>query len=712
MRQRFTGTPWGSQPPGTPVGRFHRGATQLCGCLALATVLMAARGSAEVVGSCGFEFAGDDWAFTSAGGGSVNTSLGPEDSPAGQRILSGSQSWTVNGTTSILTFSERLLSGWTNVAVRYRVSSTAGDDGVGHTPSDCVAAYVALGSYADQAKPAFGSTADLTLTGCGSGATWGYNSGADPMVKPVGWGGTLRPAGDGLRTGDGYTDFTIQVPDGQRSLALKLYMKNDSAKKFWNLDDVMLEGVSTLSNDRWWNGGIWSNSKTAKNWATDSSGVDIAVWNSANGDNAYFAQSGDVATIAPGTMVAVRSLTFIADGCVVAAGDSASKIALTNGGCDGPGPNTIDVANAGETATIRATIVANPGVGLHKTGEGTLVLDGANTYTGETVLHAGVLSVSARKNLGAVGTKVTFDGGTLQLTAPADLQGYHPLMFLAGNGAIDTRNHDCTTLTDGWGGTGTLTKIGGGALSLDGTESAFEGSVNIQEGSLRLGSNDALAACSVIEVGVGATFDVTDIAEGYRLGADGRQRLQGAGTILGNLRIDRFGTHDLGNSPGVQSIQGDYTMDGLLEIEINGAAPGDGMTGYDQVLVNGNGHYDVLLEGQLSLAFSGSGWVSPQEKLWVIRNDTDGVLAGTFRGCADGAVVGSYGGYLWEIHYGVDAAGGQFGSGNDVLLMATTAVPEPCTHALLVAFAVTLLFVYSQNRLVPLFFGFSFKPSP
>jgi hypothetical protein len=114
------------------------------------------------------------------------------------------------------------------------------------------------------------------------------------------------------------------------------------------------------------------------------------------------------------------------------------------------------------------------------------------------------------------------------------------------------------------------------------------------------------------------------------------------------------GVHDVGDSPGVQRVQGNYTMNGLLEIEISGAAPGDGAVGYDQVQIVGSDKKDVLLDGDLALAWGGAGWSSPCDRLWIVRNDTDGTLTGTFRGYANGAVVGNYDGRSWRIYYGVD----------------------------------------------------------
>ena len=116
-------------------GRFRTKGLLLGGCLFLAATLMAARGSADAIVWCGFEPTGDTWSYHPAGG-SLNTDSGAADLPAGQRILHGLRSWLVKGTTSILSFDEVSLSGWADVAVEYRVSSTATNNGQGNTTDD------------------------------------------------------------------------------------------------------------------------------------------------------------------------------------------------------------------------------------------------------------------------------------------------------------------------------------------------------------------------------------------------------------------------------------------------------------------------------------------------------------------------------------------------------------------------------------------------
>ena len=176
MNQRTLIALRGAQSCGPFLDRIGTKAAIFGGCFLLLATLLAARGTAEVIASCGFEPAGDTWSFSFIGG-TFNTDSGSADSPANQRILSGSRSWLAKGVASTLTFSEVLLSGWSHVVVEYRISSTA-SGGQGNTSDDKVMAYVATTSYSNQASAVFGKVADVTLTGCGDGATWGYNSGA------------------------------------------------------------------------------------------------------------------------------------------------------------------------------------------------------------------------------------------------------------------------------------------------------------------------------------------------------------------------------------------------------------------------------------------------------------------------------------------------------------------------------------------------------
>jgi fibronectin-binding autotransporter adhesin len=90
-------------------------------------------------------------------------------------------------------------------------------------------------------------------------------------------------------------------------------------------------------------------------------------------------------------------MQFSSDGYVLT-GDALNIV-----GSDGAAPiirvGNDSSAGAAMTATIQNVLTGSDG--LTKTDLGTLVLTGDNTYTGDTVINGGTLSVSSVANLGA-----------------------------------------------------------------------------------------------------------------------------------------------------------------------------------------------------------------------------------------------------------------------------------------------------------------------
>ncbi|MDZ7618554.1 MAG: autotransporter-associated beta strand repeat-containing protein, partial [Patescibacteria group bacterium] len=90
------------------------------------------------------------------------------------------------------------------------------------------------------------------------------------------------------------------------------------------------------------------------------------------------------------------------------------------------GPRLLDLGGATRTFDITGgTTTVQPAIqngGLTKTGEGTLVLSGSNTYTGGSTVSGGILRLGANNVLADAGA-VTVSGGTLDINSRTDTVG-------------------------------------------------------------------------------------------------------------------------------------------------------------------------------------------------------------------------------------------------------------------------------------------------
>ena len=132
------------------------------------------------------------------------------------------------------------------------------------------------------------------------------------------------------------------------------------------------------------------------------------------------------------------------------------------------------------------------GASLVKVGTGTLTLSGANTYSGGTTINGGTLAVSADNNLGDGAGALAFGGGTLQFLS--DFTTNRAVALNAAGGTFDT-NGNSATVAGTIGGTGGLTKIGAGTLTLTGNNS-YSGGTTINGGTLAVAADNNLGAAA------------------------------------------------------------------------------------------------------------------------------------------------------------------------------------------------------------------------
>ncbi len=183
--------------------------------------------------------------------------------------------------------------------------------------------------------------------------------------------------------------------------------------------------------------------------------------------------------------------------------------------------------------------------GIIKEGVNTLVLSGANTFSGDTTLNAGILQIGNATALGASASPLTINGGTLNLANTSISVGN----LTGTGGTITSTTAGSRTLSIGSGdtgggnyqgvienGTGTtaLTKTGTGLITLSGTNT-FTGVTTISAGTLQIGNggtSGSIANTSGVTNNASLVYNRNnDFTAGYVIGGSGTVTKQGAGAL-------------------------------------------------------------------------------------------------------------------------------------------------------------------------------------
>jgi fibronectin-binding autotransporter adhesin len=161
---------------------------------------------------------------------------------------------------------------------------------------------------------------------------------------------------------------------------------------------------------------------------------------------------------------------------------------------------------SGGDLTVSGTIINGS---VNKTGDGTLVLNGAAGYTGSTTVQRGRVSINSDAKLGnppAAPTEghLLLDGGTLLTTATFSLNGNRGVRIGGNGGGMRVSAGTTFTVPSVISGDGKLTKSGTGTLVLSGSNS-FDGDVDVLEGLLRV--TGSLQNSVDIFVAAGAAYE-------------------------------------------------------------------------------------------------------------------------------------------------------------------------------------------------------------
>jgi outer membrane autotransporter protein len=209
------------------------------------------------------------------------------------------------------------------------------------------------------------------------------------------------------------------------------------------------------------------------------------------------------------------------------------------------------ILRADSDTTVAGTI--GGGGGIEKTGAAVLTLSGTNTYTGDTIVSEGTLSIATDDNLGDAAGSLVLDGGGLRTTA--DLTTARYIVLDPAGGTFAPVAGTTLQLDDDIGGAGGLTLDGPGTLVLTGANSYAGGTTIGGDGTLSISADVNLGAASGGLVFDGGALETTaDITTARDI-----TLLAGGGAFLPDLNTTLTLTGDIGGA-GELIAAGDGTL--------------------------------------------------------------------------------------------------------------------------------------------------------
>ena len=175
-----------------------------------------------------------------------------------------------------------------------------------------------------------------------------------------------------------------------------------------------------------------------------------------------------------------------------------------------------------------------------------------------------------------------------------------------------------TGASGGLNGASTLTKTGDGKQILGGTNT-YTGATSVNGGTLEIAAGGSTAAGSAVTVSnSGSALIVNGTVNGTLL-ANASTTVSGTGTVVGSATIQ--GTHNPGNSPGIQTFGGNLAYTGGASV-VNWELSANTVSNvanpnavFDQIIVGGNLDFTNLTTLNLSFAVAGSS-VLWSDSLW------------------------------------------------------------------------------------------------
>ncbi|WP_425614988.1 autotransporter-associated beta strand repeat-containing protein [Anatilimnocola sp. NA78] len=336
-----------------------------------------------------------------------------------------------------------------------------------------------------------------------------------------------------------------------------------------------------------------------------------------------------------------------------------------------PNSGVLNINGGAFSVSGTTTIAGHSGGAGAGAVSGTLNLSNGSFTTGSLLAanKSGAATNGPTANINVSGGALTVNpAGTFNLGINSNAAAAAAVANLTITGGTVTSNVDIVEGAITGPTTSTIT-LNGGTLDLAGKSIGAANPINtlsLQTGTLK----------NVLQINNGAAITKTTAGT---LNIDGTNGFTGlttisAGTLggtgsTGPLTIDVGGTHNPGNSPGLTTVNGNYTENGTLVIELDSHAGGPGV-GYDQVRVIGGGSVTLGAASILNIVdLAGTFLPTLGQVFKLIDNDGGpGDHTGLFSNVANNQIFVIDGQSLQFSYNG--------GDGNDVVLVALTGAPQ------------------------------------
>jgi len=426
-------------------------------------------------------------------------------------------------------------------------------------------------------------------------------SDAIAMSNAISGSGSLTKLGSGTLTLSASNSFTGST----RAVAGTLVVGDASAL-----------AASTVDMNVADSGGLTFSQNSTLGGLTGSRDVDMGTRTVSIGNNGQSTTYSGV--LSNGSLTKLGSGTLTLSGSNIYAGAttiSAGAVQVGNAGTTGS-LGTGDVINNAALLFNRSDAIAVSNAisgsgSLTSLGSGTLTLTGSNTYAGATTISAGALQV------GNAGTTGSLGAGNV-----------------VNNAALLFNRSDSIAVSNAISGTGSLTKLGAGTLSLQAV-SAYTGNTTVSSGTLLLAGGGAINSGSnawlyvsrnagdtgALVIQDGASISTGQALIGENVGSFGTVTMTG-GTLsavsTGNqFRIGSSGTGVWNQSGGLVNLTGSLQASlgraaagsyGEMTISSGtfrvSAAMNVGSVGTGVLTISGNGFVDAGYNNSLNLVNS------------------------------------------------------------------------------------------------------------